>query len=183
MPRMYGEHIMLREYKADDIGELRKWVNNADTTRYLSTNFWPAQTMTDSEGFLQNMMQSSKFAYNFVIADLQDERYIGQLDIFRLNWQLRQGELGMVIAQPEDRGRGYGTEALRLLQDFAFLTLGLERLELEVHMGNQGALRCYQKAGFTLEGVRRHAFYHNGAFCDVGMMSVLRADYDENRKG
>ena len=36
---------MLREYKADDIGDIRKWVNDAETTRYLSTRFWPPQTM------------------------------------------------------------------------------------------------------------------------------------------
>lgn len=177
MARIYGERIMLREYKPDDIGEMRKWVNDASTTYFLSTNFWSPQSLADTESFLHNAMQSSRQSYFFVIADKTDESYIGQIDIFRVNWLLRQGELGMVIASAENRGKGYGCEALKLLQDFAFMTLGLERLELEVFMRNDAALNCYKKAGFTLEGVRRHAYYHMGDFCDIGMMSILRGEY------
>ena len=45
--------------------------------------------------------------------------------------------------------------------------LGLERLEMEVHMENHAARKCYQKAGFVMEGVKRHAFFTDGRFCDV----------------
>ena len=178
MPRLYGERIMLREYRAEDIHAIRKWVNDENVTRYLSTRFWPAQTMVDSEEFLSRMLQSSHNAYNFVIADAQDERYIGQCDLFRLDWRLRLGELGMVIADAQDRGCGYGREALRVLQRFCFRTLGLERIELEVHMDNAQALNCYRKAGFTLEGVKRHAFFTDGRFCDIGFMSILREEFE-----
>ena len=94
-----------------------------------------------------------------------------------MDWRLRCGKLGMVIAGAENRGRGYGTEALLLLERLAFLTLGLERLELEVRMDNAAARRCYERAGFQLEGVKRHAFFSDGAFCDVGIMSILRQEY------
>ena len=67
--------------------------------------------------------------------------------------------------------------ALLLLEKHVFLTLGLERLELEVRMDNAAARRCYERAGFRLEGVKRHAFFANGAFCDVGIMSILREEY------
>ena len=143
MPRLLGERVMLREYRAEDIGDIRKWVNDAQTTRYLSTRFWPAQSLADSEEFLARMLRTGHDAYNFVIASREDERYLGQLDMFRVDWRLRCGELGMVIAGEADRGQGLGTEALGLMQAFAFQTLGLERLELEVHTQNLAARRCY----------------------------------------
>lgn len=177
MPRLIGSRVMLREYQSDDFASIRSWVNDAQVTRYLSTRFWAPQTTVDTQEFLSRMMQSSHNAFNYVIADAQDGRYIGQLDMFRVDWRLRQGEIGMVIAGAEDRGRGYGTEALELLAAFAFNSLGLERIELEVHMENAAALRCYQKAGFTLEGVKRHAYYNDGRFADLGMMSILREDW------
>ena len=177
MPRLIGSRIMLREYQSEDFASIRSWVNDAQVTRYLSTRFWAPQTTVDTQEFLSRMMQSSHNAFNYVIADAQDGRYIGQLDMFRVDWRLRQGEIGMVIAGAEDRGRGYGTEALELLAAFAFNSLGLERIELEVHMENAAALRCYQKAGFTLEGVKRHAYYNDGRFADLGMMSILREDW------
>ena len=177
MPRLIGSRVMLREYQSEDFASIRSWVNDAQVTRYLSTRFWAPQTTVDTQEFLSRMMQSSHNAFNYVIADAQDGRYIGQLDMFRVDWRLRQGEIGMVIAGAEDRGRGYGTEALELLAEFAFNSLGLERIELEVHMENAAALRCYQKAGFTLEGVKRHAYYNDGRFADLGMMSILREDW------
>ncbi len=183
MPRLIGPRVMLREYQSEDFASIRTWVNDAQVTRYLSTRFWAPQTTVDTQEFLSRMMQSSHNAFNYVIADAQDGRYIGQLDMFRVDWRLRQGEVGMVIAGGEDRGRGYGTEALELLADFAFTSLGLERIELEVHMDNAAALRCYQKAGFTLEGVKRHAYYNDGRFTDLGMMSILREDWQSRRKG
>ena len=177
MPRLIGEQVMLREYQSEDFSCIRQWVNDASVTRYLAARFWAPQTTVDTQEFLNRMLQSSHNGYNFVIADAADGRYIGQLDMFRVDWRLRQGEIGMVIGSEADRGRGLGTEALRLLIQFAFQTLGLERIELEVHMGNAAALRCYQKAGFVLEGVKRHAYYSDGAFADLGMMSIRREDW------
>lgn len=181
MPHLIGERVMLREYRSSDYDAIRSWVNDGETTKYLSTRFWPPQTAVDTEEFLHRMLQSSHNAYNFVIADKEDESYIGQLDIFRVDWRLRLGEIGLVIGKKENRGKGYAPEALKLLQEFAFMTLGLERLELEVHMENTAARKCYEKAGFVMEGVKRHAFYSEGRFCDIGMMSILRDEWEESR--
>ncbi len=181
MPRVVGDTVMLREYRQEDLPEIRKWVNEEETTRFLSSRFWPPQSLLDTQQFLENMMQSSHSGSNFVIADQKDERYLGQLDLFRLDWKLRCGELGMVIGAKEDRGRGVGTEALGLLFRHAFWTLGLERVELEVDMGNHGAIRCYEKAGFVLEGVKRHAYFRDGGFVDLGVFSVLAGEWRQRQ--
>ena len=182
MPRLIGSRVMLREYQSEDFASIRSWVNDAQVTRYLSTRFWAPQTTVDTQEFLSRMMQSSHNAFNYVIADAQDGRYIGQLDMFRVDWRLRQGEIGMVIARAEDRGQGYGAEALSLLAGFAFQTLGLERIELDVHMENAAAISCYKKAGFVLEGVKRRAFFNDGHFSDIGIMSLIRPDWETNTK-
>ena len=147
MPRLLGERIQLREYQADDLESIRQWVNDESTTCFLSTAYWPPQTMVDTEEFLQRMLQSSHNAFNFVIADRESGRYLGQLDMFTVDWRLRCGKLGMVIAGAENRGRGLGTEALLLLEKHVFLTLGLERLELEVRMDPPLLRACRFPAG------------------------------------
>jgi len=177
MPVLKGQRIMLREYRSEDFGAISAWINDENTTRWMSTRFWPPQTAVDVQEYLSRMLQSSPNAYHFVIADAADGRYIGQLDMFRVDWRLRQGEIGLLIAGEENRSKGYGQEALCLFERFAFCNLGLERLEMEVYMENAPALACYQKAGFTLEGVKRHAFWADGRFGDVGMMSILRQEY------
>ena len=179
MPYLMGEHVMLREYRQDDFSSIRKWVNDRATTRYLSAIFWFPQTEADTSDFLTRVLHGSPNGAFFVIADVKDQSYIGQLDIFEINWKIRQGTVGMVIGGDEARGKGYGTEALKLLEDYAFNVLGLERLQLDVYADNARAIRCYEKAGFVHEGTRRHAAMADGKYTDVRMMAVLREEYDK----
>lgn len=177
MPNMTGKRVMLREYRQDDFPHIRKWVNDRATTEYLSPIFWFPQTEADTTDFLNRAMRAAPNAAYFVIADIKDESFIGQMDIFEINWKIRKGILGTVIGSEAARGKGYGTEALKLMQDYAFGVLGLERLELDVYAQNARAIRCYEKAGFKREGTRRHAAMVNGAYADVHMMAVIREDW------
>jgi len=179
---MIGNHIMLREYRQEDFQEIRRWVNDRATTEFLSPIFWFPQTEADTTDFLSRVMRAAPNAAYFVIADVKDESYIGQMDIFEINWKIRKGILGTVIGSEQARGKGYGTEALQLLQDYAFGVLGLERLELDVCAGNTRAVRCYEKAGMRLEGTRRHATMVNGEYTDLHMMAIIREDWEAKHR-
>ncbi|HPF87519.1 MAG TPA: GNAT family protein [Candidatus Limiplasma sp.] len=182
MPTMTGQHVMLREYRQDDYPHIRKWVNDRNTSQYLSAIFWFPQTEADTTDFLNRAMRAAPNAAYFVIADIKDESYIGQLDLFEINWKTRVGKIGTVIGSEDKRGKGYGSEAMKLMLDYAFGILGLERVELEVYAENKRAVRCYEKAGFVYEGTRRHAAMVNGKHADVNMMSVLKADWENSIK-
>ena len=181
MPYMIGKRVMLRDYRQDDLPYIRQWVNDRATTEFLSAIFWFPQSEIDTGDFLNHAMRSSPNAAYFVIADIHDESYIGQMDIFEINWKTRLGKLGTVIGNHAKRGKGYGTEALELLEDYAFGVLGLERLELDVYAENTRAVRCYEKAGFVHEGTRRHAAMVNGRYADVHMMAVIKSDWEARK--
>jgi len=76
----------------------------------------------------------------------------------------------------EHRGRGYGTEAQRLLAEYLFAATRFERLEAATDVLNVAEQRALTKAGFTREGVLRHAQWRAGAFHDVVLFSRLRDD-------
>jgi len=181
MPQMHGKRVMLREYRQDDYPHIRKWVNDRKTTEYLSAIFWFPQTETDTTDFLHRAMRAAPNASYFVIADSNDESYIGQLDLFEINWKIRTGKIGTVIGSEAKRGKGYGSEAMQLMLDYVFGVLGLERVELEVYAENTRAICCYQKAGFVHEGTRRHAAMVNGNYADVHMMSVLKSEWEQKQ--
>ena len=151
---------------------------SGDHRVFISDLLFP-QTEADTTDFLNRALRAAPNAAYFVIADKSDESYIGQMDIFDINWKIRKGKLGTVIGSEDARGKGYGTEALQLLQDYAFGVLGLERLELEVYAENQRAVRCYEKAGFLLEGTCRRAAMVNGEYSDLYVMGVLKSDWKE----
>ena len=83
-----------------------------------------------------------------------------------MDWKNRLGEIGMMIGAPY-RGRGYGTEALGLLCDFAFSEMNLHKLKVSVFAFNAAAIRCYEKNGFTREGLLRAEIFRAGAYQDV----------------
>src|SRR5207237_8163289 len=72
--------------------------------------------------------------------------------------------------------RGIGTEVTRMIVEHAFVDMNLNRVSLEVHAFNPRAIRAYEKAGFTREGVARQGKWANGAFHDIVQMSILRAE-------
>jgi RimJ/RimL family protein N-acetyltransferase len=83
--------------------------------------------------------------------------------------------IGIWIA-PDARGKGYGTEAQRLLAAYLFAHTMRERVEASTETGNVGEQRALERAGFTREGVLRHACFRDGEWRDMVMYSKLRGE-------
>ncbi|PYI69347.1 GNAT family N-acetyltransferase [Arthrobacter livingstonensis] len=83
-----------------------------------------------------------------------------------------------ILVGPRGRGRGIGSEATRMMLDYAFSATTLNRIELEVFGFNPRARHVYGKAGFVLEGWKRAALKFDGRYVDSAMMAVLRGDWD-----
>lgn len=77
---------------------------------------------------------------------------------------------------PEHRGRGYGSRAQRQLADYLFATRLVERVEATTDVENIAERRALERAGFSQEGVLRHAQFRAGAWRDVFLYSRLRRD-------
>ena len=120
MAHVMGERLMLREYREDDFESIRRWVNDPETTRYLSQIFIRPHTALGTEKFLQGILSGQSSGYNFVIADRQTQEYCGQIDIFHVDEISRCGEIGLVIA-PWVWRRGYAREALGLIERLSLI--------------------------------------------------------------
>lgn len=181
MPIVIGERIILREYRKTDLEYIREWVNDPEVVDNLSDAFVYPHSLTQTENWLTAKIEG-KGDKGFVIAYKGSEDYIGQIDLVKIDWRNRVAEMGIVIGAAKNRGRGFGSEAIRLLQQFAFETLNLNKIELTVHDYNKWAKRCYQKCGFSEEGRLREHFYRQGKYTDTLLMGILRREYEE-RKG
>ena len=72
---------------------------------------------------------------------------------------------------------------MQLLLEHAFLTLNLHRVDLQVFDHNQSAIKVYKKIGFIEEGRLRDHHYRNGQYFDTLIMSILREEWLEGRRG
>jgi len=93
------------------------------------------------------------------------------------DWRDGNARLGRVAIAPAERGLGLARPMVALLIDEAFQTPGIERLELNVYMFNERAIRTYEALGFTLEGVRRSSTQAGAERWDTGMMGLLRSEW------
>ena len=92
----------------------------------------------------------------------------------------RTATLGIFIGNRDYWSKGYGTEAIRLILDFAFNYLNLNNIELALMEFNQRALKCYQKCGFKEIGRRRKCKFINGKYYDSILMDVLAKEFNES---
>ncbi len=70
-----------------------------------------------------------------------------------------------------------GTDAVRLVIEYAFDELGLHRVELHVDEANGRAVRCYEKVGFVREGLLRDHRRVEGKFSNTVQMSILASEW------
>jgi RimJ/RimL family protein N-acetyltransferase len=125
--------------------------------------------------------QSGSFAKTdlLYLAIEADGTLAGEVDARRHSTGLPAGvcELGIHLYEPERRGRGLGTEALRLLITYLFDDQGAERLEVRTSLDNPAMCRVLEALGFVREGVLRAFMPGESGRCDYAMFSLLRAEW------
>jgi RimJ/RimL family protein N-acetyltransferase len=116
----------------------------------------------------------------FTIRVREDDRLIGFVGLFGLDWNQGNAWVGIGLGEREYWGNGYGTEAMRLALGYAFTELNLRRVTLGVFEYNPRARRSYEKAGFKVEGRLRGALNREGRRWDIFEMGILRQEWLES---
>lgn len=110
----------------------------------------------------------------------ETDQYVGEVVFNEYDARNKSVNYRIAIGQG-GRNRGYGTEATKLMVDYGFEQLGLNRIELEVLDFNARARHVYTSCGFVAEGRRRQAYLLDGQYHDAVLKSVLRSDWEEAR--
>jgi len=113
---------------------------------------------------------------DWAIVRRQDDVVLGDVVLNQLAEHDASVNFRILLVKPDLFGRGYGTEATRLVVDYALDVAGLHRISLEVYDFNPRAQRVYEKCGFVREGVCRDALYWDGEWHDAIRMSILYTD-------
>lgn len=177
-PLFHGELVRLAAPDPEtDAEALTRWQRDAEFLRLLdSETALPlpvAQNKTDMQAIVA---RESSLA--FMIRTLSDDRVIGFVGLGRLLWTHGDAWLGIGLGEREYWGKGYGTDALRLILRYGFTELNLHRVSLGVFEYNPRAVRSYEKAGFVLEGRTRQDVRRDGRYWDSLWMGILREEWE-----
>lgn len=120
--------------------------------------------------------------YDFLLIS-PDGEILGESVLNEIDWEVRSANFRIAIFQPKGRGKGLGFWMTCVARDFAFETLGLNRVELDVFSFNARAEKVYLAAGFRREGVRRQAVLDGSTLADDILMALLKSEWKEWKKG
>lgn len=142
----------------------------------------PAQVKKRYEA-IEKEMEEGKNSFYFTIRDNADSRLIGFARLMWIEWTHGSGHIRLAIGSPEDRGKGHGSEALRLLLRYAFHELNMYRLTAWLGTDNPAAIRFFERAGFQEEVCRRKALVRHGQHFDIVMLGLLAEEWRTLREG
>lgn len=178
-PKIFsGERVRLCASRVEDQAVFAAWSQDEDYLRLLDDDpVRPASPATFAS--FGEATRSDDFYFH--LRTLDDDRLIGFVVLFNVKWRNRSAELAIGIGAADDRGKGYGSEALNLILAYAFVELGLRRVGLSVLAYNARAIKAYERAGFVLEGTRRQMVERDGQIFDLLEYGILNDEWRARR--
>jgi len=154
----------------EDVPLFTEWFNNPD----FSGEYNPLrqESRTEIEKKFVNLCPGQK---SFII-EKKDGSKIGSIGHFTTADKLF--EIGFSVI-PSERGKGYCTEAVKILVDYIFLSTDIVRIQARTDVRNVTSQRVLEKAGFHKEGTLRKVMYVRGKWSDSYMYSILREEWKE----
>lgn len=179
-PYLIGPSVYLRPPDKADAPILTPWFNDAEVTRFMHVR--PPLPQAAEEAFIAGL-NANVMEPTLAIVVREGDRLIGVTGLDKADVRNRHAMFGIGIGDKSAWGKGYGTEATRLVVGHAFETLNLNRVWLTAFEYNARGIRAYEKADFRVEGRLRQECYRDGRYWDVLLMAVLREDWEKQKDG
>jgi RimJ/RimL family protein N-acetyltransferase len=178
-----GKLVRLAAADPQQVAEaFSRWGRDSEYWRLLASEPAALFSVKQTKTWIEKE-QEKDTTFAFVIHTLEDGRLIGEIGLDGIRWTHGEAFVGIGLGDREDWGKGYGTDAMRILLRYAFTELNLHRVALTVFEYNPRAIRSYLKAGFVLEGRQRSYLNRDGRRWDMVFMGILREEWEEGIQG
>ncbi|AFY31421.1 GNAT family N-acetyltransferase [Calothrix sp. PCC 7507] len=175
-PLFAGQLVRLAAPKPEDSEYFAKWSENDEYLRIADND--PARPLTpEAWAEFEATVLSSPNSFNFHLRTLADDTLIGGVGLFGIQWMHQVGSLGIAIGDPAYWGKGYGTDALKIILGYAFRELNLYRVGSTTISYNIRSMKAHEKVGFRQEGIQRSFIQREGQRFDVIHYGILRPEW------
>jgi RimJ/RimL family protein N-acetyltransferase len=174
-----GDEVVLRRHMPENLAAFQRWYADPDVVRLTRYQDGPMRSEEIERFFAARALGADSLAMAIHVRG--NDRLIGTCALSQLDADNGSALFHITIGEKDTWGRGYGTEATRLMIDHAFSGLGLHRVALSVFAFNERAIRSYRSVGFVVEGRAREAIWREGRWWDEISMSILQSDWEAAR--
>lgn len=172
MITLKGENIYLRALEPEDL-EFIHDVENDESIWEISN------TQTPYSKFLIKQYLENAHKDIFEVKQLRlvisnyNEVALGMIDLFDFDFKNSRAGIGILVKEPEDRLKGYGREALKLLIDYGFKHLGLHQLYCHISEENEASLKLFANQGFKKIGLKKDWNIVNGCYKNEYLFQLI----------
>ena len=176
-----GSLIHLAAVDPEEVSkQFSSWDRDSEYKRLLDTDPPRLHSVKATKDWLEKELgELGNTVYWFTIRSAADNQLLGDIVLDVTQWNIRDSFVGIGIGSRDFWGRGYGTEAMQLILQYAFTELNLNRVTLSVFEYNQRGIRSYEKAGFRHEGRQRSRILREGKRWDILYMGILREEWSK----
>ncbi|MBD0832608.1 GNAT family N-acetyltransferase [Aestuariibaculum sediminum] len=172
MITLKGEHIYLRALEPEDLEFIHAIENDESIWEISST-----QTPYSKYIIKQYLEQAHKDIFEvkqlrLVICN-DNHQTLGLIDLFDFDFKNKRSGVGILVKEPADRSKGFGSEALKLLIDYCFTHLDLHQLYCNVSEENEASINLFTKHNFTAVGLKKDWIYFNGSYKNEYLFQLI----------
>jgi RimJ/RimL family protein N-acetyltransferase len=174
-----GRLVRLATEESQALAEaMSKWQRDSEFHRLLDTEPAMAISVKGTKDWIEKVLEKEDATFIFfTIHTLDEDRLIGFVGLDTIRWNHGDAFVFLALGEREYWGKGYGTDAMRVILRYAFTELNLHRVSLDVFEYNPRAIRSYEKAGFRYEGRKRKSLSRDGQRADDVWMGILREEW------
>jgi diamine N-acetyltransferase len=172
-----GEKVALGPFRRDLMPLYYKWFNDPEVSRTRISTIRPLTWEAQEAWYNRISKEEGIGTVFFTLYERDTMRPIGETHLFDTDFFSRSAEYGINIGEKECWGKGYGTEATKLMLDYGFTVLCLHSIRLRTVSFNERGIRAYTAAGFKMAGRWREAYMFAGCAHDIVLMDCLATEF------
>jgi RimJ/RimL family protein N-acetyltransferase len=170
-----GKSVNLRALEKEDLPLFVEWLNTPE----VLGEYNPLRQVSRTE--VEKDSEKGKTVFSDFVIEKKDGSKIGFISHFEVVHPAgKHLEIGYSLV-PSERGKGYGTEAVKIMVDYLFLSKDVVRVQACTDARNIASQKTLEKAGFKREGVQRKGFFSRGEWTDDFIYSILREEWKESK--
>ena len=175
--KIEGSNVYLAPLEVSDAETIAKWLSEETLSRGFNTSF-----RYISEFYKKNELE--KICNNdsngfFAVIRKQDDKLIGVYNLQMAFNKDRFSTIGGYIGEVNERNKGFGTEALKLVCDFAFNVIGYHTLSVKIFSFNHASIISAEKVEFNKIGELKERCYYNGKFYSEYIFQLIDRDFNK----
>jgi RimJ/RimL family protein N-acetyltransferase len=178
MSALSGELVRLRARHEADVAILDAELHDDVVNNSRASRAAWRPLLAGSEHSRYRVTEPSPEQAPFSVVELATGTLAGTAGLWGIDAHNRSAHLGLGL-RPACRGKGLGTDIVRVLCHYGFTVLGLHRLQIETLADNYAMLKAAERVGFTREGLVRDAAWVMGEFADEVVLGLLADEWHQ----